>query len=101
METKYCKGCSQEKPISEFYKGRSKQGLQYFCKECCKKSATSSKKSSKGELSSALSGVNRTPKFDPNNPLSAFAPRDLIAELKKRGYRGNLTYTHILDLEDF
>lgn len=33
-----------------------------------------------------------------NNPLSAFKPRELIQELRNRGYRGKLTFTHTIEL---
>lgn len=37
METKICKKCGRELPISEFYKDKSyKDGYKYCCKECLK-----------------------------------------------------------------
>lgn len=37
MESKFCKRCSQEKPLSAFYKNnRTKDGLAYYCGECSK-----------------------------------------------------------------
>lgn len=32
------------------------------------------------------------------NPLSAFKPRELIEELRKRGYRGKLQYVYEITL---
>lgn len=37
METKICKRCGRELPLSEFYKDKNcKDGLNYWCKECSK-----------------------------------------------------------------
>lgn len=34
---KRCRRCKEEKPETEFYKNRAnKDGLQYYCKACCK-----------------------------------------------------------------
>lgn len=35
MKTKFCNKCKKEKPISEFYKNKTrKDGLSFYCKEC-------------------------------------------------------------------
>ena len=31
-----------------------------------------------------------------DNPLSKFQPRELIAELRRRGYEGELKYTYVI-----
>lgn len=33
---------------------------------------------------------------DENNPLSAYHPRELIAELRRRGYVGELKFTQTI-----
>lgn len=39
--SKICTKCKEEKPLSEFYKDKSKKdGLKYYCKECDKKKVT-------------------------------------------------------------
>jgi len=41
METKKCSKCGETKPVGEFYKRSvSKDGLNYYCKECSKASAS-------------------------------------------------------------
>lgn len=76
--TKVCYKCGRELPLSEFYKNRTtKDGLQRECKECRK--MLDSNKSKK--LSKVYS----------NADLARFTPRQLIDELKSRGYRGTLT----------
>jgi uncharacterized protein YnzC (UPF0291/DUF896 family) len=38
MESKICSKCKLEKNISEFWKEKKKKdGLQIYCKDCCKK----------------------------------------------------------------
>jgi hypothetical protein len=38
MNTKYCKRCDRELPLSEFHKDRSlKDGLAFYCRECTAK----------------------------------------------------------------
>lgn len=34
-------------------------------------------------------------------PLDQFAPRDLMAELARRGYRGELTFVQKININDF
>jgi len=37
METKKCSKCGRELPVTEFYKKvKSKDGLQSYCRSCCK-----------------------------------------------------------------
>ena len=79
METKKCSKCGRVLPISEFNKSRRhKDGLQYYCRECQRErnmEATSLKK-----------------KLLSDNPLSGYTPRELLAELKKRGYKWDKMY---------
>lgn len=95
METKKCPKCNEVKSTSEFHKNASaKDGLQNYCKTCL---SSASKDRSAGPLvkvkPEALAGVNKLPKPDSSNPLSAFTPRQLMQELHRRGYEGELTYT--------
>lgn len=58
METKVCKVCGQELPLSEFRKSP----------------------------------------FTTNSELAKFTPRELIEELKSRGYKGKLYVTRTIEL---
>lgn len=85
--TKVCTRCNRELPVSEFYKNKSKSdGRHSYCKECFKKYY-------KRQMASAV-----TPPKVGNPELSGFTPRQLIQELRDRGYRGTLTYTNEIKL---
>lgn len=93
METKVCKCCGKELPITEF----SKNGFGYtsVCKSCNHNNrvvAAEKKKTQKQQTINALNARQLR--------LHDFEPRELMAELKRRGYEGKLTYveTHVIDL---
>ena len=93
METKVCKYCGCEKPIEEFYVNG--QGVTSCCKECHTRRMVEGRKRSK-EIKQRLNDVENSKKLR----LSDFTPRELMEELKRRGYEGKLTYvtTHTIDL---
>ncbi len=93
METKKCKVCGSEKPLNEFYKNRL--GYTEVCK-CCvldKRKASRVKKDETNKLRKQLEEKRKL-------ALSDFTPRELMGELKRRGYEGKITYveTHVIDL---
>ena len=68
-ETKICKCCNKELPIDNFdLHRRSKDGHVHICKQC---------------------KLN----VKANTMFSNVSSRELIEELKKRGYTGTLNYT--------
>lgn len=82
IKTKRCLKCGRELPPSEFYvKNSAADGLQTWCKKCQKERAR----------------TNYT-----NNhchpDLAQFTPRQLIEELKNRGYTGELQYVQKIKL---
>jgi len=91
MEIKKCSKCGQEKPVSAFYKSaKAKDGLQSYCREC-----QSNNKSTPRKVKKAGGGVVRVDKRPASiegNPLSGFTPRELMRELYRRGYDGELTF---------
>lgn len=75
METKICSKCRKELPVTEFHKKTSsKDGLQYICKSC------------------VIASRNEQKEILKKSRLEDFTPRELILELKRRGYRGVVTY---------
>lgn len=73
----------QAEPLSEFSaSSKSKDGHQYHCKAC-----------------QAEANRTRNTRMESTNPaLASFQPRELIAELRARGYKGTLTYTQEIKL---
>ena len=85
--TKKCKACGRALPVSEFGKHwKSKDGYRNVCKSCdgvhetqiaCSTAETVVRRSIEGGILS-LKGINA---------------KDLIEELRYRGYKGKLVYT--------
>ncbi len=88
METKICRICGEEKPITDFSKNNQyKDGHDTRCK-CCV---------------NAIQKANYyarkiTPKGGGNPALADFTPRELIEELRARGYKGTLEFTKTITL---
>lgn len=88
METKKCSRCGQEKPFADFYAAkRNKDGLQSYCKECQKQLGKENRQ--KKTVQSIVSG---------DSLLAGYTSRELIAELRRRGYRGELRFENIIKL---
>ena len=98
METKVCRKCGRELPLSEFHKkSASKDGLQDYCKQCSSKSAAESVRK-KRAIAKAHKIENERIEFEKKykiytcKELATFTPRELMLELKARGYEGELVY---------
>ena len=88
IKTKKCAKCGNEYPVTEYYKNhKNKDGLQSYCKSCHAEAAREAarKKSSVDRVES----VEHTTliKVYGNPKLSEFTPRELMVELKARGFR--------------
>lgn len=82
IKTKKCSKCGRELPLNEFYLNRAAaDGLQAWCKECQKERIRGHK-------------INK----DCNPELAQFTLRQLIEELKKRGYSGEIQYVQKIKL---
>lgn len=88
-KTKICFKCKRELPVSEFYKNVANvDGLQKHCKDCTRAyDQKKKKKNAEDNTSQHLYFVYTNPE------LAKFKPRELIEELKSRGYHGKLSYT--------
>ena len=84
METKVCKVCRQELPLSEFRKLPFTINGIATCNKCV------SDKIKKTKL------FNRT-RSNSNSELAKFTPKELIGELKSRGYKGKLYVTRTIE----
>lgn len=88
METKICKKCGSELSIDMFGRHKlSQDGLRNWCKECVNEDQH--KRSKK---------VDKLKKVYSNPELAKFKPRDLIEELKARGYTGELRFEQKITL---
>lgn len=83
---KTCVKCGRELPEEMFYKNSNySDGLMSLCKDCYnerRKNARRANNVSKGC----------------NPELEKFTPRELIQELKARGYKGKLEYVQTIEL---
>ena len=83
--TKKCVTCGRELPVSEFHKNaKNKDGLQSKCKSCV------------SEYNRAYNRAEHLNKVYLNPELAKFQPRELIAELRARGYSGELSYKQVI-----
>lgn len=85
METKVCKVCGKELPLSEFRKSLLVPNGIATCKKCV------NEKIKKTKLFKETTGST-------NSELAKFTPRELIEELKSRGYKGKLYVTRTIEL---
>lgn len=75
-EKKVCKGCGRELPLSEFAKhDKAKDGHMSTCKECRRRRSL--------KTGSEV------------NPLEKFTARQLMHELNRRGYDGEISYVEV------
>lgn len=77
--------CGQELPLSEFRKSLLVPNGIATCKKCV------NEKIKKTKLFKEITGST-------NSELAKFTPRELIEELKSRGYKGKLYVTRTIEL---
>ena len=107
IKTKVCKKCGRELPIENFYVNKSlKGGHDNTCKECKNEYAKEWQKNNR-EKKKALKIENERVEFEKkyksytDKELAKFTPRQLILELKARGYVGTLLYEEVIVNEHF
>ena len=84
---KECTKCHRMLDESEFYISRkAKDGLQSYCKQC------------KNEYYKERTGGGKSRKVFTNPGLAPFTPRQLMDELKARGYSGTLKYVQTIEI---
>lgn len=88
METRTCKVCGQELPLSEFKKTAFAPNGISTCNKCCARKAQEKRENNK--LENRVGGGN--------SELARFTPRELIEELRARGYKGKLYVTREIEL---
>jgi NAD-dependent SIR2 family protein deacetylase len=99
METKVCKKCGRELPVENFSINRSnKDGLQTECKECkaeYMKGYWLRRKAEKKRIEEDIKEFEKKHKVYTNRDLAKFTPRELMLELKARGYEGELLFREV------
>lgn len=92
VKTKVCKKCGQELPLDQFY-------TSVNCKDrhlnVCKKCKNSHDKLRNQIKKESQSGIH---KVFVNPDLAKFTPRQLIEELRGRGYTGELKYVQVIKI---
>lgn len=95
-EKKVCRVCGRELEIDKFLVAHGK--ATDVCKECAnkKKAETWAKKRKERSLEQELENAKTM-------RLQDFTPRELFAEIKRRGYEFKATYTeiHTINSKDF
>lgn len=100
METKVCSKCGRELPASEFHKHpHTRDGLNSYCKVCAVKSVMEScrKRAQSGKAETKEQKPVEQPKHKvyTNPVLAPITPREMMLELKARGYEGELVFKEI------
>lgn len=101
METKVCKKCGRELPVGEFYGvPKNADGIDSVCKECRRAGMKEYRKARKSE---AVRRKEALPfNVDDNMGgagLEAYSARELMIELRRRGYSGKLAYKWDINIE--
>lgn len=94
-QTQVCKCSGRELPLSEYR--QSRLGLLRTCKECI------SKHQSRARLDKKIAKMKGEELENAKKArLSDFTPRELMAELKRRGYEFTMefTETHVINSKD-
>lgn len=90
METKFCKCCGRELSLDHFKRGR--YGYVSVCLDCDKKHRAEKRQERIDEQKKKEDDLRAEKR---NLCLSDFTPRELMQELKRRGYEFEMTYTEV------
>ena len=101
METKVCKHCGRELPLSDFYtNSKAKDGYATYCKVCSNAISVEYARKRR-ERKKAEAKENERMEFEKKykiytcKELAPFTPRELMLELKARGYEGELLFREV------
>jgi ribosome-binding protein aMBF1 (putative translation factor) len=98
MESKICKDCGRELPISYFKKTRYGERVS-VCTECATMKMRENKEKKRiMEEIKAKEEAQKKADAQATLTLADFTPRQLMLELKRRGYEGELTFVQKIDI---
>lgn len=87
VKVKRCAKCGRELPVENFYKSRrASDGLQSYCKECHASTSTEYQRACRKKEKEATEHTTLLKVYG-NPKLAEFTPRELMVELKARGFR--------------
>lgn len=98
METRICRKCGRELPTENFFKNHTcKDGIDTICKECKNAYQKEWQKKNKAKkmaqkIENEKIEFEKKYKIYTNKELAKFTPRELMLELKARGYEGELVF---------
>lgn len=96
METKVCKDCGRELPITNFKLSRF--GVRVgVCTECANKKRIINKQKKEISMKAEVE-AQRAREQERAQILQTFLPCELMRELKRRGYEGKLTLKQEIDI---
>lgn len=110
---KTCRTCGRTLTIDHFYKGKQfKDGYHTECKDCfdrrnrkCKEARKLAKREAETTEKKPVAPVKpaTTVPTPAVKTLQDYTPRELMAELARRGYTGKLEYVerHVIDITNF
>lgn len=96
---KKCRCCGRDLPINNFKSSRW-GGRVSVCTECATQKARDNKLRKKQEKENKKANENAK-KSERQKMLEQFTPRELMNELARRGYTGELTYIMKIDITNF
>lgn len=99
QDKKSCKCCGQVKTLDHFKMTRWGKRVD-VCTECASKKARDNKLQKKLEEETKKANEDAK-KSERQKMLESYTPRELMEELARRGYTGELTYTMKIDITNF
>ena len=93
-ETRKCRVCGRELPLTNF--ARNAFGHVGVCRECVKKTRAA-RKSAKRDSKTVYEKLQEAKSIR----LGEYQPRELLAELKRRGYKWDKMWVERVDFVDY
>ena len=102
-EYRVCKSCGRELRLEHF--SRNHLGYTHVCTECSHLHRSQAAKNRKkrieyeDQIEQLKEQVEQAKADKSKVALSSFTPRELMEELARRGYKGKLTFTKVVEID--